>query len=145
MPHTNAAHTLDDSRRNRPFDHFFACMDLPGADNGAPRVLKGPNGTTVNVTCGTAPYVCDGGTGYDTWASKFAGGCGLDRPSGSCNPNLYPYSEQSDEFSVANGAKAGTTAVKMFSPEQIPVKVCARARACARVPVSQCLYLSLSL
>ena len=97
-------------------------MDLPGADNGAPRVLKGPNGGTVNVTCGTAPYVCDGGTGYSTWAGKFAPGCGVDSPAGSCNPNLYPYSEQSDDFSVANGATAGTTAVKMFSPEQIPVK-----------------------
>jgi hypothetical protein len=134
-------------------------MDLPGADNGAPRVLKGPNGTTVNVTCGTAPYVCDGGTGYDTWASKFAGGCGLDSPSGSCNPNLYPYSEQSDDFSVANGAKAGTTAVKMFSPEQIPVKVCVcvrervsvcesvcvRARAPVPVPMSQCLTVCLAV
>jgi|EP01046_Picozoa_sp_COSAG06_P022090 phospholipase C len=107
---------------NRPFDHFFACMDLPGADNGAPRVLKGPKGTTVNVTCGTAPYVCDGGTGYSTWSGKFAAGCGVDSPTASCNPNIYPYSNQSDEFSVANGATAGTTAVKMFSPEQIPVK-----------------------
>ena len=97
-------------------------MGLPGADNGAPRVLKGPGGTTVNVTCGTAPYVCHGGTGYDTWAGKFAAGCGVDSPTASCNPNLYPYSEQSDDFSVANGAAKDTTAVKMFSPEQIPVK-----------------------
>jgi phospholipase C len=97
-------------------------MDLPGADNGAPRVLKSPNGTTVNVTCGTAPYVCDGGTAYSTWSGKFAAGCDVDSPTASCNPNIYPYSEQSDDFSVTNGAKAGTTAVKMFSPEQIPVK-----------------------
>jgi hypothetical protein len=97
--------------------------------------------------------------GLDTWASKFAGGCGLDSPSGSCNPNLYPYSEQSDDFSVANGAKAGTTAVKMFSPEQIPVKVCVcvrervsvcesvcvRARAPVPVPMSQCLTVCLAV
>ena len=52
----------------------------------------------------------------------FAAGCGVDSPTASCNPNLYPYSEQSDDFSVANGAAKDTTAVKMFSPEQIPVK-----------------------
>ena len=102
--------------------------DEPGVDgipSGGRLINKVPNDPSqgqVNVTCGTAPYVCDGGTGYSTWSGKFAAGCGVDSPTASCNPNIYPYSNQSDEFSVANGATAGTTAVKMFSPGQIPVK-----------------------
>lgn len=76
-------------------------MDLPGADNGAPRVLKGPNDTTVNVTCGTAPYVCSGGMGYDLWAGKFKEGNGS-------NPSVYPYSEQSDAFWAAENVRAAT-------------------------------------
>ena len=97
------------------FDHFFACMDLPGADNGAPRTLfkdpKNRSAGNISVTCGKAPYVCSGGMGYDTFAPKFGAGG---------NPHLYPYSPQSDANSGLNGA--GSQAVEMFGPEQLPIK-----------------------
>ena len=113
----HSAHALRLTRApaRSAFDHFFACMDLPGADNGAPRSLfKDPRNHSagnVSVTCGKAPYVCDGGTGYDTFAPKFG-------PGG--NPHLYPYSPQSDANSGLNGA--GSQAVEMFGPEQLPIK-----------------------
>ena len=67
---------------NRPHDHFFGCMDLPGAD-GIPAsgrlIPRHPayperNGSAgfVNVTCGTAKYICDKPPAYSTWDSKFA-------------------------------------------------------------------------
>jgi hypothetical protein len=90
-------------------------MDLPGADNGAPRTLRRPNGTTVNVTCGDGEYVCSGGPSYSVWTPGF--GVGKD-----VNPNLYPYSPQSDSNAAADGVGPGGFAVKMFSPEQIPIK-----------------------
>lgn len=101
---------------NRAFDHMFGCMDLPGADSGATmtrnRTLHvNANGSTVDVVCGQAKYTCSGGTGYDTWASKFAA---------NGNPDTYPYSPQSDLHSYANGADS--EAIQMFSPEQLPVK-----------------------
>jgi hypothetical protein len=67
---------------NRPHDHFFGCMDLPGLDGipAAGRLLPrhpaypGHNGSAgfVNVTCGTAKYICDKPPAYSTWNSKFA-------------------------------------------------------------------------
>ena len=90
-------------------------MDLPGADNGAPRTLfkdpKNRSAGNISVTCGKAPYVCSGGMGYDTFAPKFGAGG---------NPHLYPYSPQSDANSGLNGA--GSQAVEMFGPEQLPIK-----------------------
>ena len=91
-------------------------MNLPGADNGAPRTLLGPNGSTVNVTCGNGEYVCHGGgRSYTTWTPGF--GVGKD-----INPNLYPYSPQSDANVAADGVGPEGWAIQMFSPEQIPVK-----------------------
>ena len=69
---------------NRPLDHFFGCMDLPGLD-GIPAggrliprhpTYPGSNASAgfVNVTCGTAKYVCDKPPAYSTWDSKFAPG-----------------------------------------------------------------------
>jgi hypothetical protein len=91
-------------------------MDLPGADNGAPRTLLRPNGSTVNVTCGNGEYVCHGGgRSYSTWTPGF--GVGKD-----VNPNLYPYSSQTDANAAADGVGPEGWAIQMFSPEQIPVK-----------------------
>ena len=67
---------------NRPLDHFFGCMDLPGLD-GIPAggrliprhpAYPGSNASAgvINVTCGTANYVCDKPPAYSTWDSKFA-------------------------------------------------------------------------
>ena len=84
---------------NRPFDHTFGCMELPGADyvkHGTP--INGSNGTAM-FTCGDAPYVCHGGTGFNLWSGKT-------EPDG--NPNTYPYSKQSDEWAYQNGARGGT-------------------------------------
>ena len=57
--------------------------------------------------------MCKGGPGYDTFAGKF--------PSGG-NPNIYPYSNQSDTNSALHGASAGGVATTMYSPEQVPIK-----------------------
>lgn len=101
---------------NRAYDHMFGCMDLPGADSGATMhrnrtVHVNEDGSKVEVVCGEASYVCNGGTGYDTWAGKFGQGG---------NPSLYPYSRQSDANSFAKGADS--EAIQMFSPQQLPVK-----------------------
>lgn len=104
---------------NRPFDHYFGCMDLDGADSGAtkgaPRRLPvdpaNPEAGSVDVTCGTAKYVCSGGTAYSLWASKFAPGADVSK---------FPYSPQNDSYSYRNGAKGA--AIQMFAPEQLPVK-----------------------
>ena len=94
-------------RRNRPFDHYFGCMDLPGASSGVNKTL----GPGCEITCGTAKYVCDPSPGYSIWGGKFAAGGQAAK---------YPYSKQSDANSCANGAKG--SAAQMFSAQQIPVK-----------------------
>ena len=104
---------------NRPFDHYFGCMDLPGADSGAtklkPRKLpidpSDPEAGSVEVTCGTAQYVCPGGNDYSLFASKFAPGA---------DESKFPYGPQNDSYSYRNGAKGSS--IQMFSPEQLPVK-----------------------
>ena len=106
-------------KENRPFDHIIGCMDLPGADSAATmarnRTLlvdpSDPSKGSVNVTCGTANYVCEGGPGSSLWSQKFASGA---------NVATAPYSPQSDAYAYANGAKGN--AIEMFSPEQLPVK-----------------------
>ena len=106
-------------KENRPFDHIIGCMDLPGADSAATmtrnRTLlidpSDPSKGSVNVTCGTANYVCKGGPGSSLWSQKF--------PTGSeVNVATAPYSPQSDENAYAQGAKGN--AIEMFSPEQLP-------------------------
>eukprot|EP01052_Picozoa_sp_SAG31_P048230 SAG31_NODE_9999_length_1198_cov_1.257507_2_plen_153_part_01 len=66
---------------------------------------------SVNVTCGTANYVCHGGPGSSLWSQKFEPGAQV---------NTYPYSAQSDDNAYAQGGKGN--AVEMFSKEQLPVK-----------------------
>jgi len=103
---------------NHAADNMFGCMGLPGFDgieggHTLPKDPTDPSKGVFNVTCGTAPYQCSGGPAYDTFAGKFA-------PDG--NPHSYPYSPQSDKWSALHGASEGGTAVRMFSPEQIPIK-----------------------
>jgi len=103
-------------QENRGFDHFFGCMGLPGSDHIAnghsvPKDPSAPHLGRVNTSCGTAPYVCTNGPGYDTFAGKFKKGT---------NAAKYPYAPQSDEYSYANGAQGPS--MQMFSPEQVPVK-----------------------
>ena len=82
-------------------------MDLPGASSGVNKTL----GPGCEITCGTAKYVCDPSPGYSLWGGKFAEGGQAAK---------YPYSNQSDANSCANGAKG--SAAQMFSAQQIPVK-----------------------
>mmetsp|Transcript_51952 Transcript_51952/g.143913 ORF Transcript_51952/g.143913 Transcript_51952/m.143913 type:complete len:512 (-) Transcript_51952:14-1549(-) len=107
---------------NHAIDQFFGCMDLPGHGEGpfegirnhtVPADPSDPTGPQIKIECGTADYVCKGGPGYDTYAGKFANG-------GS--PHKYPYSAQSDLNSALHGASEGGVAVRMFSPEQVPIK-----------------------
>ena len=132
-------------QENRAFDHLFGCMlgDDPRVD-GIPtggrllnKVPFDPSQGQVNVTCGTAPYVCGSGEEeaetrtedgearerrrlerggaqqplYDTFAGHFKPGS---------NALKYPYANQSDEYSYLNGATSGS--IQMFSAEQLPVK-----------------------
>ncbi len=87
-----------------------------GADgiNGSFRIWKDPNNHaagSVNVTCGTAPYVCPHGPGYDLFAGKFAKGN---------NAATYPYAPQSNDHAYANGAR--DQAIMMFNGSQLPIK-----------------------
>jgi phospholipase C len=108
-------------KENRPFDHIVGCMDLPGADSAATmtrnRTLQvdpsDPSKGSVNVTCGTANYVCEAGPPSSLWNQKFAAGDDV-------NVAKYPYSPQSDSNSYAQGANGN--AIEMFSPDQLPIK-----------------------
>ena len=103
---------------------MFGCMDLPGADSAAtmtrnrslPIDPTNASKGSVNVTCGTADYVCHGNMKYNIWAGKFA--------NGSRGPMAaaahFPYAKQNDDHSFANGAQGH--AIHMFSPAQLPVK-----------------------
>ena len=109
---------------NRAFDHMLGCMDLPGLD-GIPaegrQIPVDPRNKSagfVNVSCGTAKYICNGtrdvgaAWAYSLWDGKFANGS---------QAKAYPYGPQSDGWSVKNGAGEGE-GVHMFSPEQLPIK-----------------------
>lgn len=93
---------------NHAASHFFGCMDLPGFDG-----IVGHKVGSVEMTCGTADYVCASAPSYDTWAGKF----GEDG-----NPNFYPYSKQDDAYSALHGISPGATSVRMYSPDQVPIK-----------------------
>ena len=102
---------------NHAADNTFGCMDLPGFDGippGGRQIPKDPSDPSkgvINVSCGSASYVCKNGPGYDTWAGKFAPGA---------QPYTYPYGEQDDKYSALHGADG--VAVQMFSGQLLPVK-----------------------
>lgn len=124
-------------QENRATDHLLGCVngDREGFD-GIPtggrllnKVPFDPSQGQVNVTCGTAPYVCGGadaeaeartedtsrGGGqqplYDTFAGHFKPGT---------NALKFPYAQQSDEYSYLNGATDGS--IQMFGADQVPIK-----------------------
>jgi phospholipase C len=105
--------------QNRAFDHMLGCMYLPGLDGIPPEGRQIPvdplnkSAGYVNVTCGSATYICNGTQSYSLWDGKFKNGS---------QAKAYPYGPQSDGWSVKNGgAKAGES-VNMFSAEQLPIK-----------------------
>eukprot|EP00041_Stephanoeca_diplocostata_P025155 m.651968 g.651968 ORF g.651968 m.651968 type:complete len:591 (-) comp22686_c0_seq1:2013-3785(-) len=116
-PHQNKIdHFVVLLMENHAYDNMFGCMDLPGADgvrdgHSIPIDPSDPSKGVVNVTCGTPPYVCTGGPGYNLFAPKFQKGA---------NSHTYPYDKQSDAYSYAVGGSGH--AISMFAPEQIPVK-----------------------
>eukprot|EP00966_Prymnesium_polylepis_P047567 1101492-Prymnesium_polylepis.1 len=62
---------------NHPADHLFGCMNLPGFDGippGGHQIPKAPGLPlgSINVSCGTADYVCAHGPTYDKFSSKFS-------------------------------------------------------------------------
>jgi phospholipase C len=114
---------------NRPFDHMFGCLAgegrLPGAigiPKGGRKLYKDPANSSagfVTVTCGTANYSCRRGPGYSAWSPKFPKN-GTGSPPTPVNPSAAPYSPQGEGYSYQQGADGD--AIKMFSPEQIPIK-----------------------
>ena len=76
---------------NRPFDHMFGCMGLPGAD-GIPsegRLLCDNGDCTRNTTvsCGTAPYVCSGaGRKYPHYDVRAVGAAAAGGGGGATDP-----------------------------------------------------------
>ena len=116
-------------QENRGFDHTFGCMGLKDSAGGPPAdgvdpvegryiptdpkvaVDKKNASTFVRAQCGTAPYVCQGGPGYDPYAGKFG-------PGG--NPNAYPYGPMDDKNSYSHGAKGES--LKLFAKAQLPIK-----------------------
>ena len=79
---------------NHAFDHMLGCMTRDGLDGIPPEghlIPRDPDDKTagfVNVTCGTSPYVCSVGAGYDTFAGKMAP---------DADPSFYPYGAQDDK------------------------------------------------
>ena len=104
---------------NRAFDHLLGCLDLPGIDgipksgHPLPMYPDHPQMGHSTVTCGTQPYVCTNGPGYNLWAGKFKPGT---------NASYYPYPPQDDRYSYNNGASRGENCIEMFAPEQLPIK-----------------------
>lgn len=115
-------------QENRGFDHTLGCMNLKDSAGGPPADGIPPEGhyiptlpgvpvnksnplTYVKAECGTAPYVCKSGMGYDAFNAKFG-------PLGQSHK--YPYSEQSDKYSFARGAHGST--MVFFNQSQLPIK-----------------------
>jgi phospholipase C len=108
---------------NRAFDNVLGCLDKPGIDgippagHTVPIDPSDPSKGVVNISCGHGEFMCDAAPSYDTFAPKFP-------KDGTSNPHSYPYSPQSDSYSgysLADGAHT-RTAVRAFSPAQMPVK-----------------------
>lgn len=105
---------------NRATDHLFGCMakegiiGLDGVDNNhrIPTQPDDPNNDTyVNVSCGTANYVCKHGPPYSTFQLKVKQGT---------NASFYPYGPQDDKYSYSNGAH--DNALMMFNSSMLPIK-----------------------
>ena len=102
---------------NRPADHFFGCMNLPGFDSGVGKpIWKDPDDHSkgsVAMSCGKAKNVCRRhGGNYSLFSGKF-------KP-GARHVAAFPYSAQSNDNAYANGGEG--VSIEAFSPEQLPVK-----------------------
>jgi phospholipase C len=106
---------------NRAFDHILGCMlgDKPGIDgipasgHQIPADFTNTSAGVLNISCGTAEYVCAGYGGYELFDSKMCPGA---------NRSKYPYGNQSDACSELHGAKKGKEGLTMFNRSQLPVK-----------------------
>ena len=113
-PQSKIDHMVVLFMENRPFDHTFGCLKLPGSDyieDGA--VIPGSGGA-AHFKCGNAPYACKVPPSYDMWAGKTAPVVG--------KPNTYPYSNQSDQWAFERGAVASS--ITSFGPQgnALPIK-----------------------
>jgi hypothetical protein len=98
--------------------------ELPGADgiNGTMKLWTDASHTrSVNVTCGTAPYICKSGASVSNFQGFF--------PPSSNASQRYPYGGpgvQSVDNMYANGARHSPGSnggpISMFSGDQLPVK-----------------------
>ena len=103
---------------NRATDYTFGCMlgdhpEFDGIPKGGRQIMKDPTNSSagnVTVTCGTAPYVCKGGMGFNS--------NGHFEPK--ANEKIAPYGPQGNDWDFANGATG--EAIEMFSEEQLPIK-----------------------
>ena len=110
---------------NRAMDHIFGCMagegviGVDGINDTRPLQIDAHDPTEgyVNVTCGTANYVCTTPPGFSPWDLKIRRA-----PNGTDASafSFYPYGEQDDRNSYENGAREN--AIKMFSGDQLPIK-----------------------
>ena len=111
---------------NHAADQIFGCMGLPGFDGIPPEGHKVPHDPdnpalgSVNISCGTADYVCKKGPTYDKYTGKF-------RAADMIHSGRYPYGgpgAQDDKYSYVHGLEAGddATAARMYAPEQLPIK-----------------------
>lgn len=118
---------------NHSADQIFGCLDLPGFDGipqGGHKIPKSPLVPSLgflNVSCGTADYICTKGPTYDKFGHKF-------KPSDEIakfppDPCFYPYGgpdAQDDKYSYAHGLEgfidSEVAATRMYSAAQLPIK-----------------------
>jgi hypothetical protein len=97
---------------NQAMNRMFGCLEKEGLEGvrQMPPLVR-PDGTRVNVSCGTGKYVCKKGGGFSLLDGFFPKGV---------DSSTYPYPPQS----VANAAAKGADddAVEVFAPEQLPIK-----------------------
>ena len=97
---------------NQAMNRMFGCLEKDGLEGIAsmPPLVR-PNGSIVNVTCGTGEYVCKKGGSFSWLDAFFAPGA---------DGSTYPYPPQSIGNAAGNGADGN--AVQAFSSEQVPIK-----------------------
>ena len=100
---------------NQAFTRFFGCLDKPGIDGISkdgmylPIDPKNHSAGFVNISCGTAEYVCAKGPQYKFMDAFFEEGA---------DASSYPYPPQAVANAPLHGAQGGS--VQMFAPEQVP-------------------------
>lgn len=97
---------------NQAMNRMFGCLEKEGLE-GVRQMppLERPDGTRVNVSCGTGKYVCEKGGGFSLLDGFFPKGV---------DSSAYPYPPQSVAHAAAKGADG--EAVEVFAPEQLPIK-----------------------